>query len=344
MAIASVVLYHFSGFVQPGPGPEPGALQAIAEHGYRGVNLFYVISGFILGLPFADHRLRGRPPVLIGRYFLRRLTRLEPPYLLNLLICFALLVANGSTAAALLPHFTASALYVHNFWFGDQGLINPVAWSLEVEVQFYCLAPLLAMLFSIRSKSRRRALLAGLTLVIGIVQLLFWDAAPRIKLSLLYAIQFFLAGFLLSDVYLLDRADKARRWHWDLAAVGGWLLLFALPDRAIWVAFPFLAIAVYLAAFRGVWMNRIFRNNFLVTCGGMCYTIYLFHYVLLQQLNLGAGASRGHAAGLQAFFYFPALVLVSYAYFVCIERPCMAKDWPQRALAWVRGSPGQAKP
>jgi peptidoglycan/LPS O-acetylase OafA/YrhL len=136
----------------------------IAEHGYRGVNLFYVISGFILGVPFAEHRLLGQPPVSLPRYFLRRLTRLEPPYVLNLLICAALLLATGSSIAGLLPHFAASAFYVHNLWYGEQSLINPVAWSLEIEVQFYCLAPLLAVLFSIRSRFWRMAVLLGLTL------------------------------------------------------------------------------------------------------------------------------------------------------------------------------------
>src|SRR5207249_552017 len=70
VAIASVVLYHFSGLVQATESARvgTGALQAIAGHGYRGVNLFYVLSGFILGLPFADHRLRGKKPVSLPAY------------------------------------------------------------------------------------------------------------------------------------------------------------------------------------------------------------------------------------------------------------------------------------
>ena len=51
VAILSVVLYHLYGFL-----PNSGAglpLQPAVSHGYRGVNLFYVISGFVLALPFA---------------------------------------------------------------------------------------------------------------------------------------------------------------------------------------------------------------------------------------------------------------------------------------------------
>jgi peptidoglycan/LPS O-acetylase OafA/YrhL len=68
-----------------------------------------VISGFILGLPFAAHYLKGKRAVPLRPYFLRRLTRLEPPYIINLLICFTLLVlVDGASVRTLLPHFGAS--------------------------------------------------------------------------------------------------------------------------------------------------------------------------------------------------------------------------------------------
>jgi peptidoglycan/LPS O-acetylase OafA/YrhL len=338
VAIAAVVLYHFHGFVQAQGTLKDGTstLQTIVEHGYRGVNLFYVISGFILGVPFADHRLRGRQPVSLQTYFLRRLTRLEPPYLLNLLLCSIALLASGSSVRVLLPHLTASAFYVHNTWSGGQSLINPVVWSLEVEVQFYCLAPLLALLFSIRSKFGRRAVLLGLTLLAGIVQIHYWDAAPRFKLSILYAIQFFLIGFLMSDIYLLDWSEKSKgKWQWDLVAIAGWLILFSLEDRTVWVAFPLLVLTVYVATFRGVLVNRIFTNVFVITLGGMCYTIYLFHYVLIPpvlRLTTNLGAGDGYWL-YQTVIYLLVLLLISCAYFVLIERPCMSRDWPRRALA-----------
>src|SRR5712692_5459743 len=78
VAITSVVLYHLHGFVVSDavvPRTQD-SFRAIVEHGYRGVNLFYVISGFILGLPFAAHHLKGKPAVSLQSYFLRRVTRL----------------------------------------------------------------------------------------------------------------------------------------------------------------------------------------------------------------------------------------------------------------------------
>ncbi|MCU1336933.1 MAG: acyltransferase 3 [Bryobacterales bacterium] len=340
IAVTSVVLYHLAVFVQAGrAGGDPADwMWRIAAHGYRGVNLFYVISGFILGLPFAAHHLQGKPPVKLKSYFLRRLTRLEPPYLLNLLICYAVLVlAPGGDWRELLPRLAASAAYVHNVWFADQSAINPVAWTLEVEVQFYCLAPLLAGIFAIRPRRWRRAGLLAVILLAGIVQLYYWDATPRPRLSILYALQFFLAGFLLADVYLVDWEEKPTpHWVWDAVAVAGWSVLFALDDAQVWIVFPLLTLTLCVAAFRGVLVNRVLRNPAVTTIGGMCYTIYLFHYVVIPPMLRVSGGFHPLAQGLFAVF---VVMLVSCAYFVLVERPCMQKDWPQRAWARLTGRP-----
>lgn len=333
VAIASVVLYHLHGFVWNNRAAGAhDSIAALAGHGYRGVNLFYVISGFILGLPFAAHRLKGDPPVRLRRYFLRRLTRLEPPYVLNLLICFGLLLfAGGSSLRSLLPHLGASLVYLHSQWFGQASTINPVAWTLEVEVQFYCLAPLLSMVFRIRSRTVRRAALVAFILLAGIAQTLCWNAPARARLSILFAIQFFLAGLLLADIYVVDWKERpAGHWWWDLVSLVCWPALFLPEDLAVWVSLPLLIVAAYAGAFKGVVSNSIFRNPVLTTIGGMCYTIYLFHYLLIPEVlrfsrpvRLGLGFDWYFA--IQLLIYAPILLLVSCLYFALVERPCMAR-------------------
>ncbi|HTQ52984.1 MAG TPA: acyltransferase [Bryobacteraceae bacterium] len=321
VAIAAVVAFHFHGFTTPA-GHD--ALSIAVQHGYRGVNLFYVISGFILGLPFAEQHLKSGPAVRLKRYFLRRLTRLEPPYVLNLAICFALLVlAGGQSARVLGPHLAASMVYLHSLWFGRQSDINPVAWTLEVEVQFYCLAPLLAQVFRIRAKPIRRTVLAGGILIAGALQMLWWNAPDRMRLSILYAIQFFLAGLLLADIYAADWSERpATSRYWDLAPLVSLPLIFLPADLTVWAALPFLILAAYIGTFRGVVFNRLLRNEVIVTAGGMCYTIYLFHYQLI--------AYARHIA-----VYLPLLLAISGVYFALIERPCMVKDWPRRAARFL---------
>jgi len=231
VAIVSVVMYRFRGFVLGG-GVVPATQDlaaVVVEHEYRGVNLFYASAG----LPFAAHHLRGDPAVGLKKYFVRRLTRLEPPYVLNLLICFALLVlAGGASMQTLLPHLGASLLYLHNLVFGQQSAINAVAWTLEVEVQFHCCVPLLAAIFAVRPKLVRRAILIGIILLAGLAQAAFWDAPARVKLSLLFGIQFFLTGFLLADIYVDDWNElPSSHWQWDVLSMACWPILFVPEDR-----------------------------------------------------------------------------------------------------------------
>jgi peptidoglycan/LPS O-acetylase OafA/YrhL len=347
VAIASVVLYHLHGFVVADGvvAQTHDSLRAAVEHGYRGVNLFYIISGFILGLPFAAHYLNAQPAVSLKAYFLRRLTRLEPPYILNLLISFALLVSlQGASAGILLPHLGASLLYLHNLWFGEQSAINAVAWTLEIEVQFYCLVPLLALIFLVRSTLARRVALVGVILIAGFAQKLYWQGPPRLKLTILFAIQFFLTGFLLADIYLVDWKRLPPHWGWDLLSLVCWPLLFVAGDYQVWAYLPLLTLALYVAAFKGVVFNRLLTHKVITTIGGMCYTIYLFHYQLIRPvLHLTKAIRIGHSFdayfALQFLFYAPILLLVSGLYFVLVERPCMARDWPRRLYQRLAGGP-----
>jgi len=335
VAVGSVVLYHLHGYLPNGGVNIP--FHAAIAHGYRGVNLFYVISGFILGMPFALQHLTGAPPVSLRAYFVRRLTRLEPPYILNLLLCSALMVVGqDANVFALLPHLGASILYLHNVIYGVQSTINPVAWTLEIEVQFYCLMPLFALFYLVRSKTVRRTVLTVSILLAGAAQTWMWDGPPRAKLSIIYAVQFFVAGLLLADLYIEDWHQRPEpSWRWDLVSCACWPLLFLMPDRAGWVFFPYLILLVYVSAFRGVIFRSIFRNSFVTAVGGMCYTIYLIHYQLIP-LVLKQAASAGSRIGwvvpvpAQVLTYFLGLAVVSCICFLAIERPCMKKDWPRR--------------
>ena len=138
----------------------------VAHEGGIGVNVFFAISGFILALPFAKQRLFDTTPVSLKSYYIRRLSRLEPPYVLSLVLLLGVhVIVLQENFNSIFPNFLASLLYIHNIVFDQWSAINPVAWSLEVEVQFYVLAPVLAMLFSIRNATARR--LVFLLLIVG---------------------------------------------------------------------------------------------------------------------------------------------------------------------------------
>src|SRR6266851_5780609 len=171
VAIASVVLLHLyaslnhDGAVQ-NPAFNPANVGMLSK---RGVALFFAISGFILGVPFASAYLRGAAKVNLKQYFLRRLTRLEPPYILSLLIWAGILFAVAhQSSQEILPHLLASMAYLHNLIYNGDSTINVVAWSLEVEVQFYVLVPLLAGIFAIADTRLRRGAIVVLMLASAI--------------------------------------------------------------------------------------------------------------------------------------------------------------------------------
>ena len=78
--------------------------------GGNGVAIFFMISGFILSLPFATlhfDKTTDKKPLNLKRYYLRRLVRLEPPYLIALIIFFIgnVWVLHKFEFGELLPHF-----------------------------------------------------------------------------------------------------------------------------------------------------------------------------------------------------------------------------------------------
>jgi peptidoglycan/LPS O-acetylase OafA/YrhL len=336
VAIAAVIAYHLNGTLVRYYNLRLPSLPAILLlNGERGVWLFFVISGFILALPFASHRLRGTPAPDLKHYFLRRLTRLEPPYVINILICGLLLfVVNHVALASLLPHLLASLLYSHTFFYGDLSTINPVTWSLEVEVQFYLTMPLLALVFAVQKDWARRIILIAAMVISAVAQIL-WAHSFRSQFSIAYFIQFFLAGFLLADLRL-SYADSDKKWWWDALSVMGWPIVFLMEGPMLRVALPFVIIVLYWAAFHGQLANRLFRLPVLTAIGGMCYTIYLFHFLVIAFASRVLGHNRapllltGVSIGLMA--------VASSAYFLLIERPCMDRHWPKKigAILWPR--------
>ncbi len=344
-AIGMVILFHLNGyltakspFYRAAP-PNSDWLAQAALVGFHGVELFFVISGFILGLPFAAHYLKRAAPVSLRKYYLRRLTRLEPPYIVALLVLLILaVVAQGAPPASFYPHFAASVFYLHSLIYGTFSPAMGVAWSLEIEVQFYLLVPLLTLLFAIPSRTLRRSSIVILILAALSGQALFLHHSPRASLSILAYVQFFLVGFLLADVFLANWHEAPRRsLAWDLVALTGWPLLFVIlhfPLLANWL-FPAWIFLLYFAAFRGRLANRFFSNRWIAAIGGMCYSIYLLHYEVISAVGrltrrLGETAPYCVYLSLQLLLVGAAIVAICGVYFVAIEKPCMRRDWPQR--------------
>lgn len=322
------------------------SLLTLPDDGMRGVWFFFIISGFILGLPFARRSLEDPSSARAFNYrtyLLRRVTRLEPPYVVTLMLRFALLLlVLHESGQPLFKHFIASLFYVHNLVFATMSPISPPTWSLEVEVQFYLLAPFLAGAFRIRSAAMRRALLLGATIAFSLQAEIMNSQYPRIALSLAGNAQYFAAGLLLCDFYLTRPFRTVPPIAWDLLAIAVLIPLIWSPARIVVVLFPLAALLVYVAGLRGNFVRSFFSSSLVSIAGGMCYSVYLTHGTVFALL--ANSLNHVHLSGLPQHVQeaigvavpLGAAFAVGAVFFIILERPCMDPLWPRRVTAWLQ--------
>jgi peptidoglycan/LPS O-acetylase OafA/YrhL len=355
-AILAVLLFHVDGslmayrpWLRAADGTEDW-IYAITSAGHYGVQLFFVLSGFVLGLPFAEAALGGGKQVTLGAYLRRRVTRLEPPYAINLTVMAVLLVlVNGASPASIVPRYLAALCYVDSWLYGYPILVNFVAWSLEIEVQFYLLAPVLAGVFLIRNVRARRSLLlagvAGVPFVVALAGLQNWHEGQ----TLLHNISFFLAGFLIVDLWLNEwQRCPSRTLLWDAVGVGcvAGIVVIAnnetgLPVVVIQVVMAVLCAGIVSSGFRGAFQHHFLRSGMMPAFGGMCYTIYLWHPAIKSALCKAASAlpptPSATAERIALLCGIVVLILISAVpFFLLFEKPFMKRDWPSTFRASLR--------
>jgi peptidoglycan/LPS O-acetylase OafA/YrhL len=343
-----VVLYHIQGEVLNRSHPVVSVRYRILTRmlfsANHGVELFFVISGYILARPFAAQHLFGKTRPSLRKYFLRRVTRLEPPYIFNLLVSAAALIVLDHVAwRKVVPHMLANIVYLHRFFFPNPLLtVNSVTWSLEVEIQFYILAPLLCLLFTIRNSVLRRATFVGLMLAAAGWQQFF----SLSTLTIAGQLQYFLAGLLLADLLMTTVSHISHHWRWDIASVAGWFSVFYFgagnsnASTRYWL--PFVVVFLYVAAFRGRVMYRFLRVRWVAYLGGMCYTIYLWHPLVLTGVQRGFNhisrwmpSDYGLLLLIHIVVKLIAIVVVCVPLYLLLERPCMDPEWPQKLRRYL---------
>ena len=308
-----------------------------------GVKVFFAISGFILAIPFINQYWFNGKKVVLKNYLMRRLTRLEPPYIMALIMFYGIhVVILNVPIIEYLPNFLASLFYLHNFFFDRSSVILPIAWSLEVEVQFYLLVPLLALLF-FSSKKYLSGFLGVLILFIITIFSKNYIMSHHIKVigsSILVYFSHFAVGILFSMVYLIkSKLFSVRSIAWDVIGLIGFfgIFYFYKPQASIFnnVTFNASIFTLFVAVFKGKWTNFIFTQPLLYIIGGMCYSIYLIHYPLLLLLTkatkyLAFFESYYANYFLQIIILIPSVLFVSAIYFKLMEQPFMDKYWPQK--------------
>lgn len=311
-----------------------------------GVEIFFAISGFVIAMPFFRHYLEGKVKPRFKPYFIRRLTRLEVPFILSCLLIFIMyIVTIHGNFWSEIGHFLATITYTHVLVYGQWPPFNPVTWSLEVEIQFYLLAPfIIRFLLSNPGKYVHMGKLAGLFALSLLLKYYFIDElrSMHLQMSLLTNLHYFLVGFILAYIYIRNKDFLLKKNRlWDVIGIFSFYLLYYYIWQPNQLWFCIALFFLFISIFKGKLLNWFCTRKTIYVIGGMCYSIYLLHYPLFHFVGrLTKGVSPFdyfyYNYLIQAMIVLPIVFIICSFYFVWVEKPCMDKQWPQKLMQKIK--------
>ena len=267
--------------------------------GFVGVDVFFVVSGFLIGSIILDDLRGGR--FRFGHFYARRIRRLFPALIVVLLASFALasIYLLESELRQFGRHVAAASLFVSNFalW-SESGYFDTAAqakpllhlWSLGIEEQFYLAWPAVMWL-----AWRRPRLLTAAVLAMAIVSFAIELAlTPRDPVGAFFSPVTRFWQLLAGVALAANRDAVAARLPVSARLAIAWLGLFLIGiatmaiDQAAaypgtWALAPTMGTVALVAAGPRTWVHeRVLANRGLVWIGLVSYPLYLWHWPLLS--------------------------------------------------------------
>jgi peptidoglycan/LPS O-acetylase OafA/YrhL len=327
---------HNQHLIHPKYRPDIDGLRAIAvlsvigfhafpswvKGGFIGVDLFFVISGFLISGIIYENLDKGE--FTFREFYARRIRRIFPSLILVMAAClvfgwFALLTDEYKQLGR---HIAGGASFISNFllwqesgYFDNSAETKPLLhlWSLGIEEQFYIVWPLLLWLtwkrkFNIFAVTLAIAVGSFYLNIKGIKQdavatfyspiTRFWELmcggllawVTIYKKESLTGIKLRLDRFIVSNIYRNKQVEKGRTLANLSAFTGLALLAYGFSTIAkdfyfpgVWALVPVLAALLIISAGPAAWINRqILSTNIFVWFGLISYPLYLWHWPLLS--------------------------------------------------------------
>jgi peptidoglycan/LPS O-acetylase OafA/YrhL len=302
----------------------------LMSKGPVGVLIFFCLSGFIIALPFAKQTFESLP---LKDFYFRRLKRISPPYWIALGVVFILNAWFQVQEFQGLGHFFASIFYCHNLVFGNWSNVLPVAWSLEIEIQFYLLAPFILWIYFKSAIQYRRLVFFALMFIAPFLQIGIDLQAFHLHQSFLNFFQYFFAGILCADLY--QHPPQLSQSLALLTFMMGIVLILVCLKGGFYqkLGMPFAILMLVFGVLKHEGVRKFFSINWMSKVGVFSYSIYLIHYPLIYLLSLQLAflfSTTGFETTflIQALIGLPIVYLFGVLFFVLIEKPFMAKSGP----------------
>ncbi|MFQ5466486.1 MAG: acyltransferase family protein [Thermodesulfobacteriota bacterium] len=278
---------------------------AFLGHGWVGVNLFFILSGFVLYLPYAEGRRKLASAADAAAFYGHRAARLLPLYYLSILLSmfffFDILHRDAQALRNLLLMVTATFNFTRDMWFPKY---NGVLWSIGIEIWFSLLFPVLLLLGRRLGLVRLFVVVAAIGLATRFLGVIYWEHFPidslhfnPIKDSVLGRMDDFVLGMLAAGLYVKRLRPRPLAYPAPLFFAG--VVLVALGcnlwdyhhlERLHWAAVPFLSnlfhagfalIMVSLLSMEGGAVRFVFTNRPVQVIGMMCYSLYVWHQMTI---------------------------------------------------------------
>jgi len=317
IAVLSVILFHLD--------------INLFEGGFVGVDMFFVISGFLISSHLFEQLESGK--FSLRGFYLRRIRRLFPALVTTILITY--LIAFFIFPAANLERFSLSVLsstfsyanigfWVESGYFDSDALLKPLlhTWSLSVEEQFYLIWPTLIVIFW---RLRNPFLLI---LIIGIVSLLFseWyvqkDASVAFFLTPFRIYEFCIGAILVfkfSNTELNEALKVAfALFGYVLISISIFTFSEATPFPGFFALIPCIGTALIIRFGNAPRLAFLLSNLLVVGVGRVSYSLYLVHWPLIvfYLYYRPVGIDRIEKLALLAITFVLAIILYTF-----IEKP-----------------------
>lgn len=334
-AIVWVMLYHLESYGLPLPG--------LAHHGWMGVDLFFVLSGYLIGWQLLKPYTSGAQPVW-GEFFMRRALRVLPAYLTVLALYFA--IASISESEAIAPAwqfltFTANLFpdYLHYRAYSH-------AWSLCVEEHFYLLLPAIVWLLARKPALAKTAAAFGVVFIGGmLLRGWLWQhgVAPYADQST-YMLRFveviynptwnrldgLLAGVMLATARAFRPAFWARAMQFAplllILGVGGVAASMRIEPVSYpgaTVLFPLLSFSLAFIALAAIsprtWLGRVSVPG-VRPLATISFSLYLTHKLVYHTIQERFGDVLGHEGVLVFCIYNGAALVTAAVLYLVVER------------------------